>query len=85
MEVASKISWNKGISISYNGLKLTLDTEVRSEESIHFFVSHAHYDHSKAFKIKNLRKYSTKETREIAALYGNLDDAWHPLIINKVK
>lgn len=79
-----RISWNKGISISYNGLNLTLDTEVKSEESIYALVSHAHYDHSKAFKIKNLRKYSTKETREIAALYSNLDDAWHPLIMNKV-
>ena len=79
-----RISWNKGISISYNGLNITIDTEVGSKESVHAFVSHAHYDHSKAFKIKNLRKYSTKETREIAALYGNLDGAWHPLIMNKV-
>ena len=87
MEVTSKnlrVLWNRGISISYNGLSITLDALVRPEDSIHALVSHAHYDHSKALKIRNLKKYSTKETREIAALYGSLDDAWHPLIMNKV-
>ena len=79
-----RISWNRGISISYNDLNITLDAQVRPEESIHAFISHAHYDHSKAFKIKNLKKYSTRETKEIAALYGNLDDDWFPLIMNKV-
>ena len=62
-----RIEWNGGVHIEYDDVKVVLDPKRNSVNSSAFFVTHGHFDHSAAFRMKNVKKYSSKETLEIVS------------------
>jgi len=65
-----KITWNGGVQIEHGDIKVILDSKRNSINGSAFFVSHGHFDHSAAFKIKQAQKYSSRETLDIVSSFG---------------
>ncbi len=48
------------------------------------FISHGHFDHSTAFKINDIQKYSSQQTLDLIVSYGGIKPQnWKPLEIGK--
>jgi len=71
-----RIEWNGGVRIEYKDAKVVLDSKRSSIEDSVFFVSHGHFDHSAAFRIKNAKKYSSKETLEIVSNFFSIKNSF---------
>ncbi len=78
-----KISWNGGVQIEYGDVKLILDSKRNSIDGSAFFISHGHVDHSASFKIKEARKYSSRETLDIASTLGFQMENCFPVVAEK--
>ena len=65
-----KVTWNSGVQIEHDDAKVILDSKRNSTSGSAFFISHGHFDHSAAFKVKKTRKYSSKETLDIVSSFG---------------
>ena len=78
-----KISWNGGVQIEYGNVKLILDSKRNSIDGSAFFISHGHVDHSASFKIKEARKYSSRETLDIASTLGFRMENCFPVVAEK--
>ena len=57
--------WSDGTFIRWNETKLLFDPLESDTAVSDVFISHAHYDHARAFDFPVQKKYSTKETKEI--------------------
>ena len=78
-----KISWNGGVQIEYGDIKLILDSKRNSVDGSAFFISHGHVDHSASLKTKKPRKYSSRETLDIASTLGFRMANCFPVIAEK--
>lgn len=65
-----RITWNSGVQIEHKGEKVILDSKRNTKGGSAFFISHGHFDHSAAFKIREARKYSSKGTLDIVSSFG---------------
>ena len=65
-----RITWNSGVQIEHDEVKVILDAKRNSIDGSAFFITHGHLDHSAAFKIKHAQKYSSKETLDIISNFG---------------
>lgn len=80
------VEWDDGLSVEYGFTKLAFDLQRNNDFDSKIFITHAHYDHSKAFSFKDSAKVSTEETKEIVAAYGKEIIHWKPLPIGgKIK
>ncbi len=75
------IRWNDGVTVSNDGTELIFDPCRNSHSHSQIFVTHAHFDHSKGFTFRGLKKLSTEETKEIVSVYGRNIDDWQPISI----
>lgn len=57
--------WSDGTFIRWNETKLLIDPLESDPVVSDVFISHAHYDHARAFDFPVQKKYSTRETKEI--------------------
>jgi len=78
-----RITWNSGVQIEYGEVKIILDSKRNSVSGSAFFISHGHFDHSAAFKIKQTQKYSSKETLDIVSSFGFQPENCSPLVAGK--
>lgn len=75
-----RILWDHGVSIDYRDVKIILDPQVNQVNCDKVFISHAHFDHSKAFRRNRLKKFSSKETRDLISVYNSNIDNWEELV-----
>ena len=73
------IKWNRGISIDSGLTQIILDPQIQDLLCPNVFVTHAHFDHSKALGSKGPVKYSTEETRLLWEAHGKKANNWQPL------
>jgi len=78
-----KVTWNSGVQIEHGDVKLIFDSKRNSVSGSAFFISHGHFDHSAAFKIKQARKYSSKETLDIVSIFGLRAENCSPIAVGK--
>ena len=78
-----KITWNSGVQIEHGNVKLILDSKRNSVNGSAFLISHGHFDHSAAFKIKQTQKYSSKETLDIVSNFGFQVENCSPIVAGK--
>jgi len=78
-----KVTWNSGVQIEHNEVKVIIDSKRNSISGSAFFITHGHFDHSAAFKIKRAQKYSSKETLDIISNFGFQVKNCSPLIAGK--
>jgi len=78
-----RITWKNGVSIEYGQTKVTIDPRSNNLGYPYAFVSHAHFDHSAAFRAGSASVLSSKETGDIASTYGCKLENWRPLTRNK--
>ncbi len=74
-----RVTWRGGVSIEYKDAKIILDPLNNRVDSSTVFITHAHIDHSKAFKLNNVSKFSSPETMDLASVYYPRVDKWQPL------
>jgi len=65
-----RVTWNSGVQIQHKEDGVILDYKRSSPSGSTFFISHGHFDHSAAFRIREARKYSSKETMDIVSSFG---------------
>jgi len=78
-----KVTWNSGVQIEYNDAKVILDSKRNRVSGSAFFISHGHYDHSTAFKIKQAQKYSSRETMDIVSSFGLQVENCSPIAVGE--
>ena len=78
-----KITWNSGVQIEHDEVKVILDAKRNSIDGSAFFITHGHLDHSAAFKIKHAQKYSSKETLDIISNFGFQVENCSPITVGK--
>jgi len=74
-----RIKWENGVLIEHNETKIVLDLQSKSVNCEAAFITHAHVDHSRAFKVNHLPKFSSEETMRLASLDGAQADRWRPM------
>lgn len=78
-----RIKWESGVAIEYNRTRVIFDPQLKSPNCKASFITHAHIDHSYAFKLKYLPKFSSEETMRIVTLEGGKVERWQPLILKR--
>lgn len=78
-----KIKWERGAAIEFRGTKIIFDSQSGSLGHMVSFITHAHVDHSYAFKLRHISKFSSEETMRIVALEGCKVEKWQPLTLNR--
>jgi len=79
-----RIKWESGVLIEYKDAKVIFDLQSKSiNHGVTSFVTHAHIDHSRAFKLRHISKFSSEETKSLVTLEGIKADKWWPLTLNK--
>jgi len=66
------IKWAGGILVQCNDANVIFDPQTNSSHSsdnLGIFITHAHYDHAKGFSFHDKKKYSTKETYNLAKTF----------------
>jgi len=75
------VKWDEGISVKYGETDLIFDPQRNNHFYPHFFITHAHFDHSRGFSFEEPDKISTEETKEIVLACGKGVSNWRPLPI----
>ncbi|MBS7648675.1 MAG: MBL fold metallo-hydrolase [Candidatus Bathyarchaeia archaeon] len=78
-----RIKWENGVSIEHEGTKIILDPQSRSLNYRATFITHAHVDHSHAFKVNYIPKFSSEETMKLVTLDGVQVNRWHHLAMKE--
>ncbi len=78
-----KIAWRNGVSIRYKDTRIILDPQSRCLTHEVAFITHAHVDHSRAFRINYVSKFSSEETMKLVSIEGVTIRKWQPLVKNK--
>lgn len=74
------IKWDNGVTVKYNDVQLIFDPQGKNHEYSMVFITHAHYDHAKAFSFSNAITYSTRETFDLVeAVRGRIKSQWRPI------
>ncbi len=74
-----RVKWDKGVSIECGDVQLIFDPQSNDITYPRAFITHAHLDHAKAFSIPYLTKFSSRETKDLLAIYGGETTNWKPL------
>jgi Cft2 family RNA processing exonuclease len=77
------VKWDRGIAIHKGPTRLLLDPQVKPPSDKEVFITHAHYDHSKAFDFSTPVKHSTRKTRDLVRIYGKDDVNWESVSLGK--
>ncbi len=78
-----RIAWKSGVSIEHNGTRVMLDPQSNRLGQLPVFITHAHLDHSRAFGIEHVIKFSSEPTMSLMASYGMSAVNWQPLTIKE--
>lgn len=78
-----RIKWENGVVIEYDKTKIIFDPQTRRLNCYAAFITHAHVDHSHAFKVKHISKFSSEETMHLATIDGTKTSNWRPLPLNE--
>ncbi|MEM2026927.1 MAG: MBL fold metallo-hydrolase [Candidatus Bathyarchaeia archaeon] len=78
-----KIRWENGVVIEYDETRIIFDPQSKRLKCNASFITHAHVDHSHAFKIEHIPKFSSEETMRLAAIDGAKASNWQPLPLNE--
>jgi len=78
-----KITWENGVSIKYKDTKIILDPQSRRLTYGAAFITHAHADHSRAFRVSHAPKFSSEETMKLVSIEGIHVKKWQPLAKRK--
>ncbi|MEM2129770.1 MAG: MBL fold metallo-hydrolase [Candidatus Bathyarchaeia archaeon] len=74
-----RVRWKSGLIIEHDKVQVMFDPQNNCLSHSLVFVSHGHFDHSAAFKIDGLQKYSTQPTFDLIASYGIQPENWQSL------
>jgi len=77
------VKWDGGVSIECGDVQLIFDPQGNNVTYPKAFITHAHFDHAKAFYIPYLTKYSSKETNDLLTIYGGKIANWKPVSCGK--
>ena len=78
-----KIAWRNGVSIRYKDTRIILDPQSRCLSYGAAFITHAHADHSRAFRVSHAPKFSSEETMKLVSIEGIHVKKWRPLAKRK--
>jgi len=78
-----RVTWNSGVQIEHGDVKIIFDSRRNSIIGSAFFITHGHFDHSAAFKIKETQKYSSKETLDIVSSFDLQVENCSPITAGK--
>lgn len=78
-----KITWENGVSIKYKDTKIILDPQSRRIARGATFITHAHTDHSRAFRVSYASKFSSEETMKLVSIEGIQVRKWSPITRGK--
>jgi len=78
-----KVTWNSGVQIEHGDVKVIFDSKRNSVSGSAFFITHGHFDHSAAFKMKQTQKYSSKETLDIVLSFDIQIENCSPITAGK--
>jgi Cft2 family RNA processing exonuclease len=78
-----RVKWEGGVLIEHGGAKIVLDPPSRNPRCRVTFITHAHADHSSAFRADSVSKFSSEETMSLVAAEGVKIRGWQPLRIKE--
>lgn len=78
-----RIKWENGVLIEHRGTRVILDPPSRNPKCRVAFITHAHADHSSAFRANSISKFSSEETMSLVAVDGVKVGGWHPLKVKE--
>ena len=78
-----RIKWKSGVQVEYGNVKIMLDPQSNRLSHCSVFVSHGHFDHSTAFRMDEMPKYSSQQTFDLIASFGIHPENWQPLTMGK--
>jgi Cft2 family RNA processing exonuclease len=78
-----RIKWESGVLIEHKGTRIILDPPSKNPRCRVTFITHAHADHSGAFRADNISKFSSEETMNLVAVEGVKIRGWQPLRIKE--
>ncbi|MEM2110784.1 MAG: MBL fold metallo-hydrolase [Candidatus Bathyarchaeia archaeon] len=78
-----KTTWKGGVSIEYKSSSVIIDPQNNHVDASQAFITHAHLDHSRAFKMHDLFKFSSEETMALVSTHEVSIEHWQPLTLNK--
>jgi Cft2 family RNA processing exonuclease len=78
-----RVRWKSGIQIEYGGVRVMFDPQNNRLSHSLVFVSHGHFDHSAAFRIDDMQKYSSQQTFDLVNSYGIQPTNWQLLAMGK--
>ncbi|MCX8171344.1 MAG: MBL fold metallo-hydrolase [Candidatus Bathyarchaeota archaeon] len=78
-----RIRWEDGVVVEAEETKIVFDPQSKRLNCKAVFITHAHVDHSHAFKIKHTPKFSSEETMRLATINGAEASNWQPLPLNE--
>ncbi len=74
-----RVAWKKGVLVSHGEVVVVLDPQNNRLSCSPAFITHGHFDHSVAFKMSGVPKYSSQETFDLISSYGVQTESWHPV------
>jgi len=80
---ALRVTWRGGVSIEHDDVRVIIDPQNNRLDASAVFVTHAHFDHSEAFRRNYDSKYSSQETMELVSAYGLQVENWQLITIDR--
>ncbi len=78
-----RVSWENGVSVEHDDIRILFDPQSNRLCHSPVFVSHGHFDHSTAFRVDHVTKYSSRETMEFVSSYGLQVNKWESLTLDR--
>lgn len=78
-----RIKWDNGVLIEHEETRILLDPRSKRLSCKVALVTHAHIDHSQAFKANYILKFSSEETMNLVTLNGVKVSKWQPLALRE--
>lgn len=78
-----RIRWENGVIVEYKETSIILDPQTKRINYRAAFITHAHVDHSHAFRIRNIQKFSSNETMHLVTVNGIKASNWKPLSLKE--
>ncbi|MBS7653570.1 MAG: MBL fold metallo-hydrolase [Candidatus Bathyarchaeia archaeon] len=78
-----RIKWESGVLIEHRGNRIILDPTSKNPRCRVAFITHAHADHSSAFRADKISKFSSEETMSLVAIDGVKVQEWHPIKVKE--
>jgi Cft2 family RNA processing exonuclease len=78
-----RVGWKSGVQIECGNVEIMLDPQNNRLSRCSVFISHGHFDHSAAFRMDDVPKYSSQQTFDLVASYGIQPRNWQPLVLGR--